>query len=643
MRIGYLLLVVLLAGCDNLSGNEPNERNDRQEFTGIDTPPSWAADAIWYQVLVERFRNGDPANDPTPEDIVGSYPGFIPESWQITPWTSDWYKPDPYFAEMEGRLALDGALVRGFGQKSQLRRYGGDLQGVIEKVDYIDSLGITAIYFNPLNDAASLHKFDARNWRHIDRNFGPNPLEDAAQIARENPTDPYTWTWTQADEQFLSLVTMLHERGIRVILDYSWNHTGQPFWAFQDVLHNGRQSAYADWYWIDEFDNPDTPENEFDFKGWIGIKELPEIRETIFHDHRDGTRAYEGDIYSQDVKEHIFEVTRRWLDPNNDGDPSDGVDGFRLDVAAEIGLDFWREYRRVVRESNPEAYLVGEVWWESWPDKLLDPDPFLQGDVFDAVMNYRWFRSARHFFAQAPDEMPVSEFVDSLKAYDVGLGQQQRRAMMNVAASHDTPRVSTSLFNRNAYKFNASPSADPNYRINQPDTCTYETLGLLMAHQFTYVGAPHIWAGDEMGMWGADDPSTRKPLIWPDYDFENETAHPDGRTRSPDTVRFDYGLFDRYRTFIRIRQEYPVLARGELEYVVVDDASRLLVFRRFDEDTEVFALFNVDDRPHTVELTVLYTSYRDVLNDLVVVKLSPERVSISLPPRRSAIVVHEGR
>ncbi|MBO6573840.1 MAG: alpha amylase C-terminal domain-containing protein [Rhodothermales bacterium] len=626
-----LLLVVLLAGCSGGPGETAP--------TALDKTPSWSHEAVWYQIFVERFRNGDPFNDPTAADIVGSYPGFIPDSWAVTPWSWDWYRPDPWFEEMRGREAWDGSTVESFGQFAQLRRYGGDLQGVLDQLDHIEALGINAVYFNPLNDAASLHKFDARNWRHMDRNFGPTPDEDAAIMAAEDPTDPATWQWTGADRMFLDLLDELHARDIRVILDFSWNHTGNQFWAFKDVRENGAASEYADWYWIDAYDDPTTPEDEFAYKGWFGVVSLPEIRETIYHDPSIRIEAYEADIHAQAVKDHIFAVSRRWLDPNGDGDPSDGVDGFRLDVAAEIGLEFWREYREVVRGVNPEAYLLGEVWWEKWPDDLLDPAPFLQGDVFDAVMNYRWYRSARRFFAEAPDRMPVSEFVDSLRSYNEGYPDRHQYAMMNMSASHDAPRVSTSLYNPKQYKVNVNAVGDPSYRIDQPDAETWETLDLLMAHQFTYIGAPQIWAGDEMGMWGADDPSSRKPLVWPDLEYDDETAHPLGLDRPKNTVQFDQARFERYQQFVEIRRSNPVLSHGGLEYLVIDDEARVLAFRRFNETgDEVIAVFNASREDANVGFQATSGDWEDVL-DGYSVSGTRGSLDVSLPARRAAILV----
>ena len=279
-----------------------------------------------------------------------------------------------------------------------MRRYGGDLQGVMDQVDYLESLGVTAIYFRPIFDSPSLHKYDVRNWRHVDVNFGPDPVGDKKIIAAETPDDPSTWKWTSADQLFLEMLDEFHDRGIRVIVDYSFNHTGNTFWAWQDLVENQAESKYKDWYWVEEFDDPETPENEFSYHGWAGVSDLPEIKETQKQDLSMSLTSFEGNIANEGAKSHIFNVTARWLDPNGDGDPSDGVDGYRLDVAAETPLGFWRDFRKHVRSISADAFLVGEVWWEEWPDKLLDPEPYLKGDVFDAVMNYRWFRAARHFF-----------------------------------------------------------------------------------------------------------------------------------------------------------------------------------------------------------------------------------------------------
>ena len=636
----FILLFAILFTFCNQGVEESVETPKSTSATALADAPEWAKEVVWYQIFLERFRNGDSSNDPTAEDIIGAYPGFVPENWQLTPWTHDWYKPDPYFDQVKGRSDLVGNKIEHFGQLSRLRRYGGDLQGVFDKIGYLDSLGITAIYFNPLNDAPSDHKYDARHWRHIDHNFGPSPRRDIEIMAQETPDDPGTWQMTGADSMFVALIDALHQRGIRVILDYSWNHTGMDCWAWRDILEKGASSKFADWYWVEQFDDPATPENEFKYEGWFGVADLPEIRETVKHDHiKEGIKAYEGNVYSEAVKQHIFNISKRWLDPNGDGDPSDGVDGFRLDVAAEIGLDFWREYREEVRSVNPEAYLLGEVWWEEWPDKLLDPEPFLKGDVFDAVMNYRWYRSVRHFFAKAPNEIPPSELVDSLQSFTSNLRPENNYVMMNLAASHDSPRLATSLFNKNKYKYLCEPSANPNYKINKPDVETRRTQRLLLAQQYTYIGAPHIWAGDEMGMWGADMGDTRKPLIWPDYEFEDENTHPLGLEHPNGQVKFDAALFTYYQQLIQIRKDKPVLAKGDIEYVLVDDKKQILAYSRFNEQDEVLAVFNNSNAPYTIQVPVkTEKQYTDLLGGLEIARTDPKTVELLLPERSAAIL-----
>ncbi|PWE00615.1 glycoside hydrolase family 13 protein [Marinilabilia rubra] len=632
-----LLSGLILGACQN----DPKEESNLNKSTNFSDAPQWSKEVVWYQIFVETFRNGDASNDPTKEDITGAYPEFIPEKWGITPWTNDWYKPDVYAHELDGKTDNQGYPLTNFAQQQQLRRYGGDLQGVLDKIDYIDSLGVTAVYFNPLNDAPSNHKFDARNWRHIDRNFGPSPREDVKIMEGEIPDDPSTWKMTGADKLFLKVIEELHKRGIKVVMDYSWNHTGSTFWAFKDVVKNQAQSNYKDWYWIDSFDNPDTPEDEFAYKGWFGVKNLIEIKETQYVEHKSSSHVFEGNFVSESVKQHIFSVSKKWLDPNGDGDPSDGVDGFRLDVCAEVPMGFWREYRKVVRGVNPEAYLVGETWFETFPNTMMDPKSLLEGDIFDGVMNYRWYKAAREFFIGSKKAISVSAFVDSLTRITCNLRNQNILAMMNVAASHDSPRLLTSLFNKDSkYKYQVTPTAEVNYKIHKPDTEAHQTARLLLAHQFTYMGSPHIWAGDEMGMWGADMGDSRKPLIWPDYDFDPEQVHPIGRDRPVNEVKFNHEHFDYYRNLIQIREDYPVLKSGDIKYLVVDEEKRVLAYSRFDKNEEVVAVFNASFKSQTIDLKLKpQKNYKDILNIGEFVKMSGGTFQITLPQRSASIVV----
>ncbi|WP_010136924.1 glycoside hydrolase family 13 protein [Ochrovirga pacifica] len=625
----FVAVILMVVSCQQSTSNSSKKATKE---TAFNEPPKWAKEVVWYEIAVERFRNGDPSNDPTPEDIQGAYPGFVPKGWKITPWTQDWYKEDGYFKNTDNHKDFFGNTLNKFVEKVQLRRYGGDLQGVLDKIDYLDSLGVTAVYFRPLNDAPSLHKYDARNWRHIDRNFGPNPKKDAEIINSEIPEDPTTWKFTEADKMFLKVIQEFHQKGIKVILDYSWNHTGHTFWAWQDVLKNQEKSKYKDWYWIEEFDDPETEKNEFRYHGWAGVFSLPEIKETQKQDLSTKVRSFEGNVYSSQAKQHIFNITKRWLDPNNDGDPSDGVDGYRLDVAGEMPLDFWRDFRKTVRTVNPNAYLLGEIWWEEFPDKLLNPAPFLQGDVFDGVMNYRWYRASRHYFAAAPNKISTTEFIDSLTSFDKGLRKNTRYAMMNYTCGFDTPRLLTSMYNKNKYKLGGKVHENPIYKINKPNAATYQEVKLLLAQQYTYFGAPHIYAGDEMGMWGADDPSCRKPLIWSDYIFEDEVAHPLEAERPVDKVAFNHQLYNYYQKLIRIRKEYPVLIHGDITFLKGDD--EVLIYKRFDESNEVFAVFNTSEHAKTITLDLSRKKYIDVLGGATI-----QQKEITIPAKSSSLLV----
>lgn len=641
----YQLIIVLLAfgllGCTPSSETETTTEASTSpaEETAFGEAPHWSKEAIWYQIFVERFRNGDPTNDPRPVDMQGAVTEVIPATWSVTPWGHDWYELDPWYSELP-----DSDFYRGV----QLRRYGGDLQGVLDKIDYIDSLGVTAIYFNPVNDAPSLHKYDARHYRHIDRNFGPDPDRDVAIMAAETPDDPATWQWTSADSLFLELVDALHERDIRVILDYSWNHTGQTFWALADVQQNGANSRFVDWYSVESFDDPTTAENEFEYEGWFGIKALPVLREDVITqpiaEEPERLQPIEGNLHSESLKQHIFNVSKRWLDPNGDGDPSDGIDGFRLDVAGEMTLGFWRDYREFVRSVKPDAYLVGEIWWELYPDNLLDPKPYLEGDVFDAVMNYRWYRLARGLFAQSIPTATPSQFAAKWDSMTSNLTAGNIQAMMNVSGTHDSPRLATSFANKTKYKFEAGPRGNPDYHIGKPGAETLERMRLFFLHQFTFPGGPHIWNGDEVGMWGGDDPDNRKPVVWSDLEYQPEATHyyPD-RDRASEAVAPDLALYQYIAQLANYRQAHPVLATGEVEFLLTDDANRLFAYRRYNEGgDEIITIFNLSDTNQTATVGTLHEgTYRDGLEPRLTVETQSGTLTLTLPPLSGRTLVFQ--
>ena len=617
----HIVLSLLLSGCTQQK-HSARVNTDKS----ISSVPEWTKAAIWYQIFVERFRNGDPSNDPTPADMAGGYPAYIPKSWKITPWGHDWYAHEPW---------LDSIKADGFNSKIQARRYGGDLQGVLDKLDFLQDLGINAIYFNPLNDSPSLHKYDARNYTHIDRNFGPDPKGDIALINSETPINPSTWKWTSADKLFLKVISECHKRGIRVIMDYSWNHTGKDFWALNDIRKKGNKSEFADWYNIISYDDPSTPADEFKYEGWGGNNPwMPVFKKDIIPPD-DKVMPFEGNLHSESLKEYIFMVSERWLDPDKDGNPSDGVDGFRLDVAGEIPMGFWRDYRKRVREINPETYLVGEIWWLEWPDKLFDPEVYLEGDQFDAIMNYRWFRVARGFFGQAEPVLSPSGFVSEIGRINKGINRDNLLSMMNVAATHDSPRLSTSFFNKSMDKYHAKPSESPDYKINKPDELTRKEQKLLLVHQFTFIGAPHIWNGDEVGMWGADDPDCRKPIVWNDIIYEKEEANYDPlKLRPVDEVRQDTALLNFYKALCKLRKDNKVLIDGDLTFSLADDQKMVLTYTRSKSNDEMLMIFNRSDKEQTVNIKVINNgTYKEAfpgnrnfyktIEAAIIVKLAP--------------------
>jgi glycosidase len=581
---GTAAIVVLLLSLTECTVVPPAQDTDATSV------PAWAEEAVWYQIFVERFANGDPSNDPTLEDIAGSWQDDHPDDWKVTSWTHDWYEQEDWAK----------ATGRDFYYTVQMRRYGGDLAGVLNHLDYLQDLGITAIYFNPIYDAPSLHKYDARSYHHIDRNFGPDPMGDRALSATEDPADPSTWVWTAADSLFLQLLGEIHARGMRAIMDVSWNHTGVTFWAWRDVLENQARSRFASWYDVEQFDDPETSTNEFTYDGWAGVGTLPAFRKVGVPDDFSGGPV-DGDLVDG-VKAHVFAVTRRWMDPDGDGDPADGVDGFRLDVADQVPLGFWRDYRMLVKSINPDAYLVGEVWWEDWPDRMMDPRPYL-GDVFDAVMNYQWYMPTRSFFASALPSRNVTGYVAHLDSVESGIPLLNLRAMMNVAASHDSPRLSTSLHNPGKYKFGVNPRDNPGYRVSRPGERTHLVQKMLLMQQFTYHGAPHIWYGDEVGMWGADDPDCRKPMLWSGLNYEPEDQGPDGSLRPPDEVVPDTALHRYYRDLIQLRRsKNRLLVEGDIDYTIVDDDGGILSYRRTLPGDSLTIVFNISGETREFEL-----------------------------------------
>jgi glycosidase len=533
--------------------------------------PDWAKDAVWYQIFPERFRNGDTSNDPTAQDLEMP----ADREWHISAWTSDWYKLQPWEQKHSEK----------FYSNVFDRRYGGDIQGVIDKLDYLSELGVNALYFNPVFEAFSLHKYDASYYHHIDKTFGPDPKNDLAMMEQETD-DPSTWHWTAADTLFLKLVREAHKRNMRVIIDGVFNHSGTRCFAFKDVVKNQQQSRYADWYDIRAWDDPSTPENEFKYKGWWDVRSLPEFEEDT-------------NGFIPAVKTYFFNVTRRWMDPNGDGDPSDGVDGWRLDVANEVSHVFWREWRTLVKSINPNGYIVAELW-----DNAGD---WLKGDEFDASMNYLFARASVKYFINTDSmKTTASACMRELDNARAAYPEQANFVLQNLLDSHDTDRLLSMIMNPNRkYDDKNGVRNNPDYIIASPNTNAIRIQKLMALFQMTYLGAPMIYYGDEAGMWGADDPDERKPMVWADLTYENEASHPiPGYKRTSDPVRFDPDLFAYYKQIIAIRKSLPALNRGSFKTLLTDDKSDVLAFERVYGNQRVVVILNNNNQRQSIALDI---------------------------------------
>lgn len=580
--------------------------------------PEWSKEAIWYQIFPERFDNGDRANDPKIIDMQEGWPYQFPEGWNISPWTSDWYTTQSWEQNSE----------HDFYWNIGARRYGGDIQGIINRLDYIQELGVTAIYLNPVFESPSLHKYDAAMYHHIDNNFGPDPEGDRKIWASEDPSNPATWQWTAADSLFLTLIDECHTRGIRIIIDGVFNHVGSSFWAFKDVKKNQQNSNYKDWFTITNWDDPNTDEDEFEYEGWFGIRDLPEIRED-----ENGLVAA--------PKEHIKNIVKRWMDPNNDGNPSDGIDGWRLDVADMVQQSFWREFRIWVKEINPNGYITGEIWWDDWDNnKMMNASPWFDGKTFDAVMNYRFTKAVKNFVSDEKMETTSEEFIDAINEIRTDYPKENYYGIMNLMGSHDTERFASLTVNPDTWYDHFK--RDPSSNIRKPNEDERMKQHLMIGFQMTLPGAPMIYYGDEAGMWGGDDPDCRKPMTWPEMNFDDEIGSPSGKERPHDKVAFDSTLFSWYQKLIEIRKNNRELSNGELEFTSFNNENKTLVFKRTFDEGITFVAVNNSNVAQTILIETECSEMVDLISQDLFKKYKGE-FNIELPPYQIAILIEKDK
>lgn len=569
-KLILISLIIFFTACSqgNKSDQQANEKNN--EFV-----PQWAKTVVWYQIFPERFRDGDPSNNPTIENILGADPVEKPKQWQIHPWGSDWYKLQNY-EQANGEPELWKHLLR--------RRYGGDLQGIIDKLDYLQDLGITAIYLNPIFDSPSLHKYDGASYHHIDPNFGPDPKGDRQLMANENPLNPKTWVWTKADELALKMISEAHKRNIKIIFDGVFNHMGINSFAFKDLEQNQQKSPYKDWFVIKSYNDIEQG-TKLDYEGWFGVKSLP-----VWREDKNGIVA--------GPKDYIFNATKRWMNPKGMG-VEFGIDGWRLDVAFEVKHAFWKDWRKLVKNINPEAYLTAEI--VDTPEKVK---PYMQGDEFDGEMNYNFAFTATEFlFNPAEMKINASQFDEKLEAlrnlYPAGVAYVNQ----NLFGSHDSNRIGSHIVNSGIGNFRdwgnyfglSQAANNSNYQVRKPNEKEIQLQKLFAILQMTYVGAPMIYYGDEVGMWGGNDPDCRKPMLWSDIKFEDEIYLPNGSQRAKndiDTVDINKNLRQHYQQLIAIRNQYKSLQIGDYKTLLIDDENDLFGFQRSSKGETIWVLLN---------------------------------------------------
>ncbi|MFA5833384.1 MAG: glycoside hydrolase family 13 protein [Bacteroidota bacterium] len=454
--------------------------------------PDWVKDSIFYQIFPERFENGDLTNDP--------------------PHTEPWGKPP------KGN-----------------NYFGGDLQGIINRLGHLKRLGVNAIYLNPLFAADSNHKYNTTDYSIIDPAFGTNALFD----------------------QFILLC---RKNDIKVVIDGVFNHVGTEHFAFKGVKEKGKDSKYASWFNI--YSYPVAAAKNPNYECWWGHGSLPKLM-----------------VQNPEVKQYLFGVIDYW---------TDRVDGWRLDVPNEMPHEFWKEFRLRVKSRNSGCYITGEIW--------DDATPWLQGDEFDAVMNYRFRSACLDYYAT--DTIKTDEFDKQLETIRTAHHRFNTLAMMNLLGSHDTERYLT--------------------------LCQSEfwRMKLSIILQMTYIGAPMVYYGDEIGMEGGKDPDCRRTMIW-------------------EEKKWDHELFALYQQLISIRKKSIALRRGHFKTLAADNHSRVFAFERRLNAHFAYVAINRRDKIMSVELTV-NPQIHELHDEFTGGKYKPidGNISIDIPPRSARIFLN---
>ena len=516
--------------------------------------PDWVKGAVMYQIYVDRFYNGDKSNDVE----TGEYYYIGDKTIKVDDW-------DKYPATMG---------VREF--------YGGDLQGVIDKMDYLQDLGIEAIYFNPLFVSPSNHKYDIQDYDYIDPHFG-KIVDEKGELLQDGQTENRLATkyinrvtnkknLEASNELFVKVVEEAHKRGIRVIIDGVFNHCGSfNKWIDKERIYENsegyekgayvsKDSPYRKYFHFFDDNDAKWPYNN-SYDGWWGHDTLPKLN-------------YEG---SQDLYNYILHIGRKWVSPPYN------VDGWRLDVAADLGHSpefnhkFWKDFRRVVKEANPEAVIIAEHYGDPWS--------WLQGDEWDTIMNYdafmepvTWFLTGmqKHSDDYRQDMLGNADnFIGAMRNAKTKIMSPGKFTSMNELSNHDHSRFLTRTNHVVGRVADKGPEAANN-------GVRKSVLREAVVMQMTWVGAPTIYYGDEAGVCGFTDPDNRRTYPWGHEDMELIKFHKD---------------------MIKIHKENKELKIGSTKFLYKD--YNVIAYGRFTLDSQCVIIVNNNDSEREVNFKVL--------------------------------------
>ena len=629
--------------------------------------PNWSKEAVWYNIFPDRFYNGNHYNDPIfnefgPEAFKPNIlheQNFVEEyKWEKSNnvishfdrnrWTSDFREQTIW--EKLGEREIDYSL-------KYARMYGGDLQGIKEKIPYMKELGINAVWLNPVFFSYQNHKYGANDFRHISPDFGTIKTSGethGVEINRNNKygnksyvdvlgnkattsselkllevnlkgenrgkngygetEDPATWVWTESDLIMVDLIKEFHKNGIRVIFDGVFNHSSSEHWTFNMVLADGENSKYKDWYKFTDFGQhvqiTDDMSDEQAFETLIANR-----KRTIYNAWGGFDSLPEFNTFNQEYKEYIFNITRKWM-CGPDGKESenwmedDGIDGWRLDVPNCLeNQNFWNEWREVVKGSKKDSYITAELWGNASGD-------INGGNKFDTVMNYEWLKTVIGFFINQSREggvrykLKAQDFFNELREKRTWYPYQALQASQNLNGSHDTDRLYSRIVNDvvgrnleegkqlekgyNGIRPDLASNNHPNTTIDWRNSPIKpkDILKLISIFQMTYIGAPMLFYGDEVGMWGATDPYCRKPMLWKEFLYDNEKNPSHINQNEVYEQKVDSDLFEWYKKLIRIRLENKTLVYGKFREVFADNERDVIAYERVIEDQLIIVVIN---------------------------------------------------